>query len=426
MAWTRALLVAGMLALVPVCAADDWPHWRGPNRDDTTAESSRWDDGAWPPGEPAWTAQVGAGGSSPIIAGGRVYTLGWMDGVEVVSCLDAATGQVRWRRSYEAPEYGRHHRGDEGQYRGPSSTPELDTETGLLYTLGIDGHLGCWDTRRDGQPVWGTNLYEEFGVGQRPDVGGGVRDYGYTTAPLVYGEWLIVEVGADVGSLIAFDTRTGEVRWASEAADPAGHSGGLVPLEVEGVPCVAVMTLHRLLVVRLDAGHEGETAASLDWQTSYGNSIATPAAQGDSMVLTSGYSQSRTARVRVELGGAEVVWESSRFSKVCSPVVHKEHVYFAWQRLRCLDWETGEQRWEGGSFGNDASLVFTGDGRLVVFGNRRLALCEAAGRSPDAYTELAARTGVGAAECWPHVALADGRIYCRDREGALICFDLTD
>ncbi|MGC9318655.1 MAG: PQQ-binding-like beta-propeller repeat protein [Armatimonadota bacterium] len=381
--------ILAMLALVPVCAADDWPHWRGPNRDGTTAESSRWDDGAWPVGEPAWTAQVGAGGCSPIVAGGRVYTLGWMDGLEVVSCLDADTGQVRWRRSYQAPDYGRHHSGDEGQYRGPSATPELDTRTGLLYTLGIDGDLSCWDAQGGGTPLWGTNLYESFDVGQRPDVGGGVRDYGYTTAPLVYGDWLIVEAGAEAGSLIAFDSRTGEVRWTSEAADPPGHSGGLVPLTVEDVPCVAIMTLHRLLVVRVDAGHEGETAAGFDWRTSFANSIPTPAALGDSVVLTSGYSQSRTARVRLGLGGAEMVWEWPRFSKVCSPVIHRGHVYFAWQRLRCLDWETGQQRWEGGSFGNDGSIVVTGDDRLIVLGNHRLALCETAARSPDAYTELA-------------------------------------
>src|SRR5688572_7167279 len=44
-----------------------------------------------------------------------------------------------------------------------------------------------------GRKVWGLNLYAAYKVGRRP---GFPRDYGYTTAPLVWKDWLIVEVGA--------------------------------------------------------------------------------------------------------------------------------------------------------------------------------------------------------------------------------------
>jgi len=421
--WICALILA--TALAAPAGADDWPHWRGPQRTDITIESSRWDDGAWPLGDPAWTADVGVGGSSPVAGAGRVYTLGRRDDEDLLECRDAVTGGMLWRRSHPCAKYGRYHKGDEGQYYGPSSTPALDLETGLLYTLSIDGDLNCRDTAREGEHVWGLNLYEEFGIGQRPDVGGGRRDYGYTTAPLVYGEWLIVEVGASAGNLMAFDKRTGERIWASECTDPAGHTAGLVPLEVEGVPCVAVLTLHRLLVARLDPGREAETVAAYDWETDFANSIASPAAHGDSIIITSGYSQSRSARVRVTLAGAELVWESDQYSKVCTPIIHGGHVYFAWRKLTCLDWKTGKLRWAGGTFGDDASAILTADERLIVLGNRRLALCESATLSPNTYTELALRQGVGSARCWPHVALADGRIYARDLDGHLLCFDLA-
>ncbi|MBC7967701.1 MAG: hypothetical protein H7Z17_17445 [Fuerstia sp.] len=29
---------------------------------------------------------------------------------------------------------------------------------------------------------------------------------------------------------------------------------------------------------------------------------------------------------------------------MCSPVIHNGHIYFAWQRMRCLDFETGGQK----------------------------------------------------------------------------------
>lgn len=418
----RVVLV---LTLLPTLAlAEDWSHWRGPSRDGATAESSRWEDGAWPPGEPAWTASVGVGGSSPLVVGGRVYTLGWRDDADHLECREAATGALLWAQSYPAPKWGRHHAMDESLYRGPSSTPEFDAQTGYLYTLSLDGDLNCWDTGREGARVWGRNLIDDFAVPQRPPTAGRVHDYGYTSAPLVHGEWLLVEVGAPTGNLMAFDKRTGAVRWASECADPAGHTGGPAPLRVDDIPCVAVLTLHRLVVVRLDAGHEGATFAEFPWETSFGQSIASPMPFGDSVVLTSGYSQSRTARVRITPGGAELVWEARNlFSKACTPVVRDGAVCFAWQKLRCLDWETGALRWEGGSFGDDASLLLTGDGRLIVFGHRALVLCEGPARA-NAYTELSRRADVCGAASWPHVVLADGRLYARDLDGTLLCFDL--
>ena len=419
--------LALILVLAIPCAADDWPHFRGPDRDGITAESSRFDDGAWPPGDPAWTAQVGEGGSSPIVAGGRVYAFGWRDGSDYLECRDLATGEVVWTQSAPAAQYGRFHRYDEGQYSGPSATPELDTETGLIYTLGPDGDLACRDTSSAGKLLWSLNLYDSFGAGQRPEVsvGGGIHDYGYTCAPLVLGDALIVEAGSPEGSLVALNKRTGERLWASECTDEAGHTGSIVPLNVEGITCVAVLTLRRLLVARVDRGHEGETVADFPWETQSAISLASPVVFGDSIVLTSGYSQSRTVRVRISAAGAEEVWEAkNRYSKVATPIVHDGHVYLSWQKVRCLDWETGEQRWEGGRFGDDATMILTADDRLIVLGAKTLALCETAVRSPDAYTELAKVKGVGSDSLWPHVVLSNGRILCRDRMGNMVCFAL--
>ena len=419
------LIVVTVLVSAIVCAADDWPSFRGPARDGISAESSRFEDGAWPPGEPVWTAQVGEGGSTPIVIAGRVYTLGRHDGRDFFECRDLATGGLVWAQSYSAPEYGRFHAGDEGQYRGPSATPEFDPQTRLVYTLSIDGDLNCWDLAQEGAFVWTVNLYEAFGAGQRPDITGGARDYGYTCAPLVLGDALIVEAGSPQGTLIALDKRTGERLWASQCTDEAGHTGSMVPLTVEGVPCVAVLTLRGLLVTRVDEGHEGETLATFPWATQCANSIAGPAVSGDSVILTSGLSQSRTARVRLSLAGAEAAWVTrSIYSRVGTPIISDGRVYLPWQKLRCLDWETGEQLWEGGRFGDDASMILTADDRLIVLGAKTLALCETAERSPGAYTELARREGVGSAQLWPHVVLADGRILCRDRAGNLACFVL--
>ena len=422
-----ALTVVSGIAATTVVSANDWPHWRGPNRDGTVAESSGWDEGVWDDLEPAWEARVGEGSSSPLIVGDRIYVIGWADGRERLECLDAETGEAVWRRDYEAPRYGRQALGDQGLYSGTTATPEYDPQSGLLFTLGIDGDLRCWDTGNEGVMVWAKNLYDSYEIPQRPKVGrSGRRDYGFTTAPLVQGDALIVEVGAATGTLIGFEKSTGRERWRSRANHPPGHTGGVVPLRVEGVPCVAVLHFEGLLVARIDEGREGETVCEIPWLTEFANNVVTPAVWDDNVIVTSSYNQQRIARYRLKLDGqVEQVWERKEASKVCSPVIDGDHLYLAWRQVHCLDLRTGETRWQGGPMGDAGSLVLTADRRLVLWANQGdLRLLETAARSPDRYRMLAEIKTEGRADAWPHLALASGRLVCKDRSGRIRCFRL--
>ncbi len=413
-----------------VTEADDWPHWRGPNRNDVVAESSGWNGNRWLAGDAAWSKNVGVGCTSPIVVDGRLYTMGWRAGKDTLVCLDAATGNELWRVSYACPEYGRRSTGDKGVYAGVCSTPEIDEETGFLFTLSIDGDLNCWNTEKRGEHVWGINLYDRYQVKQRPDVSSTrkdtLRDYGYTSSPLVHNDWVVVEVGDDEGNLMAFDKRTGARRWASECRDEAGHTGGPVPIAVEGVPCVAVLTLRNLVVTRMDQGNEGKTSAQYEWTTDFANNIATPAVHDNHVIITSAYNHYAICKLRITLSGATKVWQQDNPSGVCSPVIHKGHVYWAWRGVHCLDFETGHEKWVGGNVGSQGSCIVTADDRLIVWSNRGdLNLLETAGRSSDKYTMLASKAGIFAADAWPHVVLANGRLYVKDRGGNLKCFSLA-
>jgi outer membrane protein assembly factor BamB len=329
-----------------------------------------------------------------------------------------------WASKYRAPEYGRFKNGDEGLYSGPSSTPEYAPATKLLYTLGVDGDLHAWDTSAGGKKVWGLNLYAAYGAKQRPKLTRApMRDYGYTSSPLVHGPWLLVEVGSAKGTLVAFDKTTGKEVWRSELTDEAGHTAGPVPMTVEGVPCVALLTQRNLAVIRLDKGHEGQTVATYPWVTDFANNVASPAVKDHFVLVTSAYNQNAICKLKVTLAGTEKVWSKPYPSKVCTPVIHGGHVYIAWQKVRCLDWETGDLKWEGGAVGDAGSCVVTADDRLIVYGGTgKLALAETAGRSPTKYAELAVKDRVLNAISWPHVAVGGGRIVCRDRDGNLACF----
>jgi len=412
--------------------ADDWPHWRGPDRSGVTGESSGWDGKRWVRSSPDWVERVGDGAASPVVSGQDLFIMGWENGQDRVRCLDAATGREKWRREYPSPQYGRFATGDQGFYRGATATPEFDPETGILYTLSCDGALNAWNTREAGNPLWSLNFYDRFGIGRRPQITkrkNTLRDYGFTCSPLVVGDWLIVETGDQQGGCVkGLDKRTGAVLWSSQNRDPAGHSGGLAPLKVDGIPCVAVATSWNALVLRLDGPNPGRTVAEFEWKTDFSNTIAGVAAQGQDLLISSRYNQMAMARIRISLAaGAKEVWRNRYPTGVCTPVIHEGNLYFANKGVHCVDFETGRLRWEGGKIGDAGSCYLTGDKRLVVWGNGGdLFLVEGAGRSPDRCLVLAERSGVFDDMAWPHVVGAGGRIYCKTLSGDLACFDLSD
>lgn len=418
--------VMGRLALLFACGAampvagGDWPHWRGPSRDGIAPEPSGWP-GGWPP-KRLWSASLGRGCSSPIIVAGKLYATGWRDGQDTLYCLDARTGVELWRQAHRSPRYGRHATGDESEYGGPSSTPAFDATTGFLYTLSLDGELRCWNAAQAGKTVWAINLYDKFKAPQRPHVGGGRRDYGYPTAPLVRGGAVVVEVGAPSGTVMAFDKLTGERRWASEFNGPAGHTATPVELQVSGVPCLALLALQHLVVMRLDAGHEGKTVATTPWQTDFACNISTPAVAGGRILITSGYNRSVSTLFEATMGGLRQVWTSKTHGVSSSPVIFRDRIFLINQPVQCMDLATGKLRWRGGDFTNGSCTVTAPDGKLIVFGARKLVLLDALA---DEYRELARLDRVVPATSYPHVTLAGGILCCKDREGNLVAFSVA-
>ena len=436
--WTRrfSYLIALASAVPFFAPAENWPHWRGPNRSGVTAESSGWSNGQpWPSSSrrPAWKTNTGQGASSPVVIETRLFAFGWENGKDTISCLDTASGKQLWRQSYPSPGYGRQARGDQGFYRGATSTPEFDPDTGFLYTLSCDGELSAWNTRDGGSRVWKLNLYDQFDIPRRPQITSRkntLRDYGYTSSPMVWGDVLIVETGDRKGGNVkGFDKRTGLLIWSSQNRDPAGHSGGFAPMTIDGVRCVAVATSWNALVVRIDGKSAGQTVAEFPWKTDFSNTIAGIAAEGEDLLISSRYNQMAMVRVRITLrSGAKEVWRNRYPTGVCTPVIHRGKIYFANKGIHCVDFETGNLIWEGGKIGDAGSCYVTGDEKLVVWGNGGdLMLVDLADSAKEKRIRiLAEMKRVCDDMAWPHVTGAVGRIYCKTVSGELVCFDTAN
>jgi outer membrane protein assembly factor BamB len=173
--------------------AQDWPQWRGPNRDAKVTGFTA--PKAWPKTlTQKWTTVVGSGVSSPDLVGDKLYTFGRIEGDEVTSCLDANTGKVIWQDKVAAAAVSPPAAG----YGGPRSTPAV--ADGKIYTLGVNGTVSCLDAAT-GKIVWRKDTAE-------------APQFKTSSSPLVADGKCIVFLGA----LTAFDAATGEAKWKGRAA----------------------------------------------------------------------------------------------------------------------------------------------------------------------------------------------------------------
>src|SRR4051794_39449379 len=80
--------------------ADDWPQWRGPNRDGVWSETDILESFPAEGLKIRWRAPVGFGWSSPVISQGRVFVtdsqLTLPHARERLHCFDELTGKPLW------------------------------------------------------------------------------------------------------------------------------------------------------------------------------------------------------------------------------------------------------------------------------------------------------------------------------------------
>lgn len=165
------LVVSVLLGLGGPVAADDWPQFLGPNRDGISAEKGLLD--TWGKNGPPvkWEKEIGEGFSGPVVAEGKLVLFHRKGDKEIVQCYAADTGKELWQQSY-----GTEYMDALGKGNGPRSTPVI--AGGRVYTLGAEGWLHCFELK-GGKKVWGRNLLKEynvpssyFGIGTTPLVDG--------------------------------------------------------------------------------------------------------------------------------------------------------------------------------------------------------------------------------------------------------------
>jgi outer membrane protein assembly factor BamB len=350
-------------------AAEDWPKWMGPRGDNISRETIP--DAAWPADGPKklWSKTLGIGFSSPVAAKGKVYVFSLQDRrSEVLTALDATTGQEVWKQSYVRALA----KGGGGlqnpDWDGTRATPTIDGDA--IYTFGSTGDL----VRRnlaDGKLVWQVNVLKETDAA--------APQWGTASSPLVDATRVYVQagIGDRTPVAVAVDKKSGKIAWKSEAKGEA--SGGQEPSGASYAAIVAgdVAGSQQLFafgarnVYGMDPA-DGRTLWTTEWTTDYDVNATTPIYRNGMLLISSEYSTSKGILYTVSDKGVNQVWESPDIkSKYQPPIVEDGYIYVNSRGIiTCVEWESGKTMWES----KDRNLGLSNGGSIVRLGGSKL-LC---------------------------------------------------
>jgi outer membrane protein assembly factor BamB len=362
----RSLTWGVFLVLVWVGSvrAENWPGWRGPRGDGTSAEKEV--PTTWSPAENVrWKVKLpGPGNSSPIVWGNRVFLTQAFDrkGTErAVLCFDRVGSKLVWQKSIA-------YKGDEpthGTNPYCSSTPVTDGER-VIASHGSAGVV-CYDF--EGKLLW-----------QR-DLGAFIHIWGTAASPILHDDLVILNCGPGERTfLLAMNKKTGKDVWKVE--EPGGKSGEKGDNDWIGswsTPRVVKVQGRDQLVMSWPNAVKAydPNTGKLIWTCGgltrlvYTSPLVTP----EFVVTMSGFHGSALA---VKAGGKGDVTRTHRLwhhtdknpQRIGSGIILGDYLYMANAgpgTVQCIELKTGKDRWEGKRLGADfwASLVLA-DGKFYA------------------------------------------------------------
>ena len=393
-AFGLAALAVMIFSIASSGHGEDWSQWRGSLRDGI-ANETQWTD-HWPEEGPKilWSKETGISCVSVAVKDGKVYTVGNIEDQDHVWCLDALTGDVIWDYPYPCIL------GPDNYEGGPAATPAIDDER--IYLMSRQGDIICLNLK-DGGVIWSKKCQADLG-GEKPK-------WGFSGSPLLAGDVVIFAAG----SLAALDKKTGNIIWNTGEIGAAYSSA--VPFEREGKKLLALFTNYGL---QIHSQETGELVVKHEWKTSYNINASTPIVSGDHIFISSGYDKG-AALLKWDGQNIAEVWKSRVMrNKFSSSVLWEDHLYgFDENALKCVQFMTGEERWETKDFGM-GTLLLAG-GKLIVLGeNGELATAKV---DPVEFKPVA-RHQVIEKRCWVVPVLANGLLYVKNNKGSMAAIDL--
>ena len=418
-------------------SAEDWPQWRGINRDaiwNETGVVERFpDDGL----TVKWRAPVRGGFAGPAVADGRVFVLDYqetagsrtMDGHERLVVFDEETGTVLWQQEWPAT-----YRNLQFKFAtGPRAVPTVDGNR--VYTLGAAGMLSCFDTET-GDLLWRVDTVTDYDAT--------VPVQGTSQAPIVEENLLIAAVGGEPDAkVVAFNKVTGDEVWRS--LDNISETGYSAPIIIDAGGARQLILWHATAITSLNP-KTGEIYWNQDFTIGGGMAITTPVRSGRYLAVSQFFNGTMMMALNPDRPDARMLWKGrnrgelpdqtdSLHSIISTPIVVGDHLYGigSYGELRGIDATNGERLWESDQMNEQdrwatAYFVRHRDRYFVVNDSGELILARF---NPDGYEEIdrtrllrpttRTRGGISGryrdrAVLWAHPAFANQHVVVRNDE----------
>ncbi len=271
-----------------------------------------------------------------------------------------------------------------------------------------------------GAVIWSQDLVKEFQ--------GRVPVYGYCCSPLVYRDLLILEANAPGASLMAFNKTNGEPVWKLAGGDVT--CGSPILTRVEGLDWVVFSGGGSIVAAEAASGRQ------LWRRGTWGHCWVGPVVWSNLVFMANASLPRGCGVFEVRDFKPQVLWEdrARKFQTLhCNAVIWQGHIYGVdntgtdyqgtdskKSTLKCLDLRTGEVKWAREKVGWGNVLVC--DGKLLLLRETGELIVGLA--SPDAWHELA-RAQVLPGPTWSPPAISNGRLFCRNRAGSVVCVQIA-
>ena len=388
-----AVLMACAGATAAQTSPQDYPQWRGPNRDG--AASAFAEPTSWPETlTRRWKVDVGEGYATPLVVANTVYVFTRRNATEVMTALDAETGKELWHTSYPAPYAPASPAAAHGL--GPKATPLF--HNGRLYTLGITGIVSAFESST-GTLAWQTPAAPEH------------PSYGTAVSPVGDENLVIVHPG-NHGPLTAFDAKTGAIKWAGN--DRGAYASPII-VELGGIRQVVTMTQQSVLGVSLS---DGARLLEYPWRSRSTPSAITPILYEGTLIVggeAMGVTALKPTR-RASEWVVDVVWQTKDVSLFLSnPVVVGDTLFGLSEKARgqffALDAKSGKVLWLGQPR-QASNTAIVKAGNLLLLLNDDAELIVARG-SRNGFEPLKRYT-VADSATWAQPTVSGNRIYVKD------------
>ena len=400
---SRTVMVGCVVLLIASCVfAQDWPQWRGPNRDGKVSGFKAPQE--WPKElTQKWKVTVGSGDATPALVGNKLYVFTRQGDDEVILCLDARSGSELWKSKYAAQAVT----GAAARHPGPRSSPTV--VDGKVLTVGVGGVLSCLDAAT-GKLVWRKDPFPKV-----------VPRFFTAMSPIVVDGMAITHLGGQGnGAIIAYDLATGDEKWRWADEGPEYASPAL--LTVAGTKQIVTLAEKSIVAV-------GVADGKLLWQLPFAPAgraynAATPIVDGQTVIYT-GAGRGAKA-VRIEKQGdtfvAKELWSNPELAPQFNTPVLKDGLLFGLSNrgnLYGINARTGQTAWTDETSrgrGGFAAILDVGSCLMALPSSSELIMYKP---GDSGYSELA-KIKVAEAPTYAHPVISGNRVFVKDQESVTL------